>query len=379
MTYQPTVTATASTNLTTAHPMTYRDYNDSALMMTLAQALSTARPADSISEAKFVGWLASVLPTTMIDGAGNLHVDLRGSGSVISRTLFTGHTDTVHHKDGPNPVVIDGDIWRSAPNSVLGADDGAGVALMAHMIDAEVPGYYIFFRGEECGGIGSKWLVDTMPELLGEFDRAIAFDRAGYNDVITHQAGTRCCSDKFAEALAQALTNDDFTLAFTPDGGGVYTDTAEFVGIIPECTNLSIGYYKQHTDQEQQDVAFLRLLADRLVTIDWDSLPTVRDVNEQESLYDSNPWRSYFQPKQSTKLADMIEDALMFGSTTVLVDYISTVVDPEQPEYVRARMDVGALDEETLEYALSALESGECSAEDMVYDLYSIAQSFVKE
>jgi hypothetical protein len=38
----------------------------------------------------------------------------------------------------------------------------------------------------------------------------------------------------------------------------VYIQTrAEFTGIISECTNISVGYYKEHTHAEHQDIEHL--------------------------------------------------------------------------------------------------------------------------
>jgi hypothetical protein len=254
------------------------EYGHESMRYTLARAVQARRGAGSYGEQEFVAWLSHILPVNMIDGAGNLHVDLRRDGAA---TLFTAHTDTVHHDHGMdknktyNSVRVDGDFWR-ADGDVLGADDGAGVALLVHMIGAGVPGYYIFFRGEECGGLGSKWLAENMPDLCGEFDRAVAFDRAGYSDVITHQGRQRCCSDAFADALAAALTTEGDW--FVPDATGVYTDTAELTHLIPECTNVSVGYFRQHSVHEYQNIAFLQRLAEQVVKIDWDALPTARDL-----------------------------------------------------------------------------------------------------
>ncbi len=181
----------------------------------------------------------------------------------------------MHYTAGHNRIKVDGKFWK-ADQDVLGADDGAGCALIAHMLERDVPGYFCLFRSEEAGGVGSKWLAENMPELLEEFDRAIAFDRAGYYDVITHQAGTRCCSDEFALALADQLT--DQGLMFVPSTEGVYTDTAEFTELIPCCTNLSVGYFHQHSDEESQDVEFLKQLADVLCLLDWESLPVKRST-----------------------------------------------------------------------------------------------------
>jgi len=147
----------------------------------------------------------------------------------------------------------------------LGADDGAGVWLLLELIDAGVPGSYIFFRGEERGGIGSKSVSDN-PECipwLKSFDQAIAFDRRDTCSIITHQARGRCCSDAYASAFARLLT--DITYDLKPDSGGVYTDTAELTHLIPECTNVSIGYYNEHSKAEILDVEYLLWLRDRLI------------------------------------------------------------------------------------------------------------------
>jgi hypothetical protein len=258
------------------------------LMRVLAHALSLKRDHGSRTEAEFVTWLVNRLPVTMIDAAGNIHVDRRRLSS--HRTLFTSHTDTVHHSGGHNHVRVDGHMWR-ADRAALGADDGAGIALMCHMIEHSVSGYYIFFRGEERGGVGSSWLAENMDDLLEEFDRAVAFDRAGYSDVITHQGGGRCCSNTFAEALSDQL--NDRGMLYMPCDGGVYTDTAEFVKLIPECTNLSVGYKHQHGDREEQDVKYLQVLAEALVAVDWDRLPTERDPNVREMAWGYMPMASH--------------------------------------------------------------------------------------
>lgn len=265
-------------------PLLDKDSFDTTLMRTLATACSYKRDYGTRTEASFVGWLANRLPVSLIDAAGNLHVDLRTAPN--HRTCFTCHTDTVHVGGGANAVRVDGKFWR-ADGDPLGADDGAGVALLCHMIEAKVPGYYVFFRGEECGGIGSKWLASSMPAMFATIDRAIAFDRADYYDVITHQSGGRCCSDEFAEALASLLsTSQDW---FIPCDTGVYTDTAELTGLVPECTNVSVGYKHQHGEREELDVEFLQRLADIVVSVDWDGLPTKRDPKAK----DDERWNGY--------------------------------------------------------------------------------------
>lgn len=254
------------------------------LMTHLFQALSLCRAGDSETEASFVATLCSQLSPDKIDGAGNLHFDRRVmDNGDVSRTLFTSHTDTVHRVGGHQGIRLDGPRWVvDTGGYCLGADDGSGIALIAHMMAHGVPGYYVLFRGEESGGIGSSWAAANMQSMYEDFDRAIAFDRADVSDVITYQSGGRCCSDEFAEALSTSLSSVHDDVMYMPCDGGVYTDTAEFIDIIPECTNLSVGYKHQHGSREYQDVVFLKKLADVVVTIDWEALPTTRDPKVRE-------------------------------------------------------------------------------------------------
>lgn len=245
------------------------------LMKDLTKALSVKRKHGTVSEAAYVAALAARIKPTLIDGAGNLHLDKRVGNTT---TLFVAHTDTISKGEGWNPIVKNGEWWNSAPNSTLGSDDGAGIALLLHLIDSGVPGYYIFCRAEEIGGQGSSYLANEHSELLKQFDRAIAFDRKGFSDVITHQMYGRCCSDEFATALATALCTEE--MIYCPDDTGVFTDTANFTDYITECTNCSVGYFDEHSEKERLNITHLQRLAAQIVLIDWEALPTVARPKE---------------------------------------------------------------------------------------------------
>lgn len=243
--------------------------------------ISVKRPYEGFGEGAALAWLhREVVPlhaVTWIDGAGNLHIDTREDK--FNRTLFIAHVDTMHHVEGANEFVKDDTGFYRAKGAPLGADDGAGVAILSVLMHS-IPAYYIFCRGEERGGVGSRYIAENYPQLLKGFDRAIAFDRAGYTDVITHQAGGRCASDKFAEALSDQF--NDLGLLYMPSDLGVYTDTAEFTMIIPECTNISVGYDHQHGDKELQDGNYLHALCEAALNVDWDSLPIERTPGDED-------------------------------------------------------------------------------------------------
>ncbi len=197
-----------------------------------------------------------------------------------SKTLFSSHVDTVHHAEGKQSICIDEDlkIIFKDDNSPLGADDGAGVWTMMNLIRAKVPGTYIFHCGEEKGGIGSRANAKAWPNVLKYYDRAIAFDRKAYTSVITHQACGRCCSDEFGNALAAAVGLD-----YKLDTGGSFTDTASYVKLIPECTNMSIGYEREHSSDEILDYGHLAEFIPALLKVEWEKLPVVRDPSKEET------------------------------------------------------------------------------------------------
>lgn len=221
-----------------------------------------------------------------VDSIGNVIIDLRGEDK--HRTLFTAHTDSVHRSEGTQELAaIEGPnkekLIITTNGECLGADDAAGVAVMLHMIEAGVAGAYAFFVGEEVGCVGSKFFVQEHADFLEEFDHAIAFDRRSTTSIITHQMNGRGCSDVFAEALAGELSGD--VLMFMPDDTGIYTDTAHFTHIIPECTNVSVGYMNEHTEREYLDLQHVKDLSEQLVKVDFSLLPVERDPSVQEFDY----------------------------------------------------------------------------------------------
>lgn len=218
-----------------------------------------------------------------------------------SKTMWSCHTDTVHSDKGLSRQFVRHDVTgdlHKDDGEPLGADDGAGCWLLLQMMAAGVPGTYVFHRGEEKGGIGSSIIAAEYVEWLGQFNHAIAFDRRGTSSVITHQAGGRCCSDAFADQMSLLLTDEDDTYIIAPDDGGTFTDTAKYTKIIPECTNISIGYEHEHSGSETLDVTYLLWLKDRMISVfGSDTPPTLvaeRDPKEVEYLPRYNSWNYGF-------------------------------------------------------------------------------------
>lgn len=212
-----------------------------------------------------------------------------------SRSIFAAHLDTVSSKHVPVTHVIEGDTIKTDGTTTLGADDKAGVAILIWMMKHNIPGNYYFFIGEEVGCIGSG-LSAKNGIFKGKYDRIISFDRRGTTSIITHQSWSRSCSDAFADGLCKELNKSGLDLAYIKDDGGVYTDSAEYVDLIPECTNVSVGYYREHTTSEHQDINHLINLSVACLGVEWENLPTERDPSVYESKsyrYSNTNWENY--------------------------------------------------------------------------------------
>jgi hypothetical protein len=196
-----------------------------------------------------------------------------------SKTIFTSHLDTACKNQTKVTHRFDGKFIRTNGTSILGADDKAGVTILLYLIYNKVPGLYYFFIGEECGCIGST-AASKRFDFFSKYNMMVSFDRRGTNSIITHQSSRRTCSDEFAKSLSTEFVK--FGLKMNPDDTGVYTDSAEFVDSIPECTNISVGYYNEHTFNEHQDIDFLVNLAEACVKINWNSLEIKRDCTKKE-------------------------------------------------------------------------------------------------
>ena len=235
-------------------------------MNTLLSMLTYRRPHGSITEREFIDRFIAPIPGISTDQVGNYYLKL---GS--STTAFSCHVDTMHAEEGIQRVCVayTSGIAYADDSSCLGADNAVGVWLLLELIKANVPGLYLFHRGEECGGIGSKHIVTLTPHLVDGIERMVAFDRKGDTDVITHQSGVQTASMVFAEALASHLGGN-----YTPSSEGVYTDTLEYEHLINDCTNVSCGYNFEHTPDEYVVLHTVEQLRDKILMIPWDELPT---------------------------------------------------------------------------------------------------------
>ena len=296
----------------------------------LHDMLTYMRPHDTAMELdwsdKFIGPYKPTVVGNHLDDIAAYVIAVPCADGSASKVLFSAHVDTVHRQQGRQKVMFreTDNRYYKLDGQPLGADDGAGVWLLLQLIDAKVPGSYIFHRGEECGGIGSKWVTTMHPQWAEQFDYAIAFDRKATHSVMSHQGYGRCCSDKFAEALSDALNAGNDNFMYSPDDTGVYTDTAEYTDAIGECTNVSVGYYNEHTGREELDLAHLFALRDVCVKLDWANLPVVRGKGEKEASRYGSLFRTQ---KRGPDLFDMTYDQLYDMAHDQTAEFLELLFD----------------------------------------------------
>jgi hypothetical protein len=244
------------------------------------------------------------------DQFGNLYHQIGNTPS----TMFTCHLDTASHtKVKVNHVIKENKIYSDG-TTILGADDKAGLVVLLALIEKEIPGLYYFFLGEERGCIGSRKVAELHSKFkIDHINKVVSFDRRGYDSVITHQMSGRCCSNTFAQELSTKLNEKSKNLfensfKYSPDPTGIYTDSAQFINIYAECTNISVGYHNEHTHSETQDIDHLDKLCQTVTLIDWETLtierdPLKTDYYDDDIEYEFGYSQSY--PKYSSKYKDI--------------------------------------------------------------------------
>jgi hypothetical protein len=255
------------------------------------------------------------------DGLGNFYIEIGKN----STTMFTCHLDTADRSQTKVKHILEGNIIKTDGTSILGADDKAGMTVLLYMIEKKIPGLYYFFIGEERGCVGSGRLSRVWKDkhFSNYVTKCVSFDRRGTDSVITEQFYGVCCSNEFAKELSKRLNVVETTFNYKPDPTGIYTDSAQFTNLIPECTNISVGYYSEHTTAERQDIKHLEKLCEAVCKIDWETLPIVKEPGVHYDEYDEDDEWEYDEDQkfQSHNFAWVSYD----GKTTKMMisdDYI---------------------------------------------------------
>lgn len=157
--------------------------------------------------------------------------------------LICTHLDTIntHRKyelTKEDIVLFDKDIKldKASKASCLGGDDRCGVYIALELLASGLPYAFGFFLDEEIGGVGSKKYIPIMDANITAL---VGLDRKGSNDVALYGYDNN--------ELTEIFEKQGYKKAF-----GTFTDASSIAeGCDLACINLSIGYYNEHTPNEQ--------------------------------------------------------------------------------------------------------------------------------
>lgn len=145
--------------------------------------------------------------------SGNLFARLPATGGAAEALMFSVHMDTVEPAAGVKPVLRDG-VFTSAGETILGADDKAGIAELIEALEVvreqqipHGPLEVVVTICEEMGLVGAKHF-DCRPLTAR---RGIALDTSGV-DLVIHRAP---CANK----LRFAVTGRESHAGIAPEKG----------------------------------------------------------------------------------------------------------------------------------------------------------------
>ena len=186
-----------------------------------------------------------------------------------SPLLLSAHIDTVTHREEvwrPYRTGHEGNVIRSTAG-ILGADDRAGVfaiiKIAQHLEDKSMIPNMIFTDEEECGGHGmDDFMEDAASKRhLSKYRRfnhirlAVAIDRKGVGEYVKYNYLPPEV-EKYVESFG------------FHDAYGTFNDIEIFSSesSIPS-VNVSAGYYRQHTENEELHVDELILTMRRVLSM----------------------------------------------------------------------------------------------------------------
>jgi hypothetical protein len=151
------------------------------------------------------------------------------------------------------------------------------------------------------------------------------------------------------------LNNKGALLSYRKDDTGMFTDTANYTDIIGECTNISVGYFRQHSRDETQDLIFAEHLLSAMLRFDESKLVSHRKPGELER----------FIPREFGKFGNLFDDF----ESNVKLDKPSKLSKqtPMTPTF-----DFEQLCSEYPDYAAKYLEDMGVTAEDFAAYIYDM-------
>lgn len=178
------------------------------------------------------------------DQYGNIFIGF--SKETEGLPILVAHTDNVLHGTRTPIFDLNKRILFGDHKTGIGFDDKAGIIAIIELWKAfkkKQMFRIIFTADEEIGGVGAQ---EIDPAVYCDAAWILELDRKGHKDLIQTSGSTKLCSDEFASKFEE--------LGFEK-ATGTFTDVNIFKQACYDVNmaNLSIGYYKPHTDDEYLD------------------------------------------------------------------------------------------------------------------------------
>ena len=247
--------------------------------------------------------------------------------------LLTAHMDTVHEAtviDFYEYVDKDGNHIISSPQGI-GGDDRCGIYMILKLLEKGYKPSVLFCEDEEIGGIGSdKFCKTEIVEELKEMKYFIELDRANSTDAVFYD-----CDNEDFTSYIERMTG-------YKDAWGSFSDISN---LSPETqvasVNLSCGYYKAHTKQEEVKIEEMLNTIEKVEILlnDVDNIEQFEYIEKlysgyygygwKNSIYgyddrydDYNYYRNYNTKKNESVIDDMFEEETNDSKYTVRVEIV---------------------------------------------------------
>ncbi|PXW85080.1 tripeptide aminopeptidase [Pseudogracilibacillus auburnensis] len=184
-------------------------------------------------------------------GANNLICNLTGNSEQVETIFFTAHMDTVTPGNGIQPV-IENDYITSNGDTILGADDKAGIAVLLEVIriikeenikHGDIQ--FVITVGEESGLAGAK-VMDTSL-LTAKYGYALDSDGAVGNIVVEAPYQAKILTKVYGKSAHAGVAPEKGVSAITVAAKSIAKMT---LGRIDEETTANIGYFKGGKETE---------------------------------------------------------------------------------------------------------------------------------
>ena len=196
------------------------------------------------------------------DDCGNIYAT-KGTADIFP--CYAAHVDTVHANRPSVTIGVDNGNLKAFDDQGeqwgVGGDDRAGVWLAFRMLESIGACKAVFFRMEECGGIGAS---NANMDWFSDCAFVCEADRSGYGGIATSIMGTDLCCDDFVSELLQHTGRFE-----TRAVDGAFSDVIALVenGIGCPCCNVETGYHESHTRSEYIDLEELDKVSNIMYTI----------------------------------------------------------------------------------------------------------------